>query len=250
MALFKRGRLNKAIDSALADGKLTNLEISELRTYAIEQGISDEAFEAQFVAKLRERAEHRFAEVRERIEARRRFSFDDEDDLKKVAADLGVGFTLDESLIPYRTLWLIEEGLGNFPRIDVDIRLGGDEACYLQAEAVWQQMKTVTRSHGYVGGSVSFRVARGVSFRVGRAVPVKTVSNELTPISAGVLYITNQRVIFLGSLRSTEMKLSAIVDVVPYDDAVEIVRARGKPDVFLLDTLAHNELARALLAVL
>src|SRR3546814_8716729 len=77
--------------------------------------------------------------------------------------------------------------------VEADIRLGRNEICYHYCPSVWLQMKTVREHHGYAGGSIGFRVAKGVTLRFGRAVPITSTREELVEKAGGELYVTNKK---------------------------------------------------------
>src|SRR3546814_6450809 len=89
--------------------------------------------------------------------------------------------------------------------VEADIRLGRNEICYHYCPSVWLQMKTVREHHGYAGGSIGFRVAKGVTLRFGRAVPITSTREELVEKAGGELYVTNKKLAFIGQRSSTKI---------------------------------------------
>ena len=79
------------------------------------------------------------------------------------------------------------------------------------------------RTGGY--GGPSFRVAKGVYFRVGgfRAES----HEELRNIDQGTLTLTNKRLVFSGTKRTINIDLRKIVSVEPYSDSIAL-RREGK----------------------
>lgn len=116
------------------------------------------------------------------------------------------------------------------------LRLAKNERCYHIACAVWAQVKVVRKHHGYIGGSIGFRVAKGITLRLGKAVPCISENEELVDISTGQLYVTNKKLVFIGERKSTNINLDRIATYEMYSDAIEIKKISGKPDVFKLDT--------------
>ena len=88
----------------------------------------------------------------------------------------------------------------------------------------------------YVGGShgMSFRIAKGVYYRVGafKAHPVETTETVL--VGSGLLGITNRHLYFSGGGKSFRIRHDKIVSIQPYSDGVGIHRdaATAKPQVF------------------
>ena len=88
----------------------------------------------------------------------------------------------------------------------------------------------------YKGGSrgVSFRVMKGVSYRVGsHRGTMQVVGSRLEPADTGELVVTSQRVVFTGPRRTQECRYDKLIDVNVYRDAIELhVSNRQKPSLF------------------
>ncbi|MCB9964494.1 MAG: hypothetical protein H6855_00220 [Rhodospirillales bacterium] len=225
----KKHEFKKEMKAALADGVLTDDEARTLERKAEELGISDE-----YINKLRhEDFAKRIKPIISRIETTHRFSPDDEAELKTMAGDLKIASEFGGEFQMFRDLWTYEnEGRFDLEPIDVPILTGANEECYFEAPAIWRQIKTVSKHRGYVGGSVGFRVAKGVRFSVGRAVPVRDVYEEMQDISGGEIYVTNKKIVFNGSRKSTNVTMGRIVQLELYNDGIEIRKSTGKPDFF------------------
>ena len=89
----------------------------------------------------------------------------------------------------------------------------------------------------YVGGSlgVSFRIAKGVYYRVGsfRGRPVETP--EKVHVDTGILAVTTKHLYFQGQTKIFRVRLDKIVSFMPYSDGVGIQRdaATAKPQFFI-----------------
>lgn len=89
----------------------------------------------------------------------------------------------------------------------------------------------------YVGGShgVSFRIAKGVYYRVGafRGYPVETTERVL--VDRGILVVTTKHIYFHGSVKSFRVPFTKIVSFQPFSDGVAIQRdaTTAKPQVFV-----------------
>ena len=95
-----------------------------------------------------------------------------------------------------------------------------------------------TRTH-YVGGShgMSFRVMKGVYYRVGafRGDPVQTTA--LVHVDTGLLVVTNKHLTFIGPQKSARLKHEKIISHTPYADGIGVCRdaATAKPQIFVTD---------------
>jgi hypothetical protein len=89
----------------------------------------------------------------------------------------------------------------------------------------------------YVGGSqgVSFRIAKGVYYRVGsfRGHPVETT--ERVHVDTGILAVTTKHIYFHGSTKSFRVRFDKIVSFTPYSNGIGIQRdaSTAKPQVFV-----------------
>ena len=89
----------------------------------------------------------------------------------------------------------------------------------------------------YLGGShgMSFRIAKGVYYRVGsfRGLPVETT--ERVRVDTGILAVTTKHIYFQGATKAFRVRLDKVVSFVPYSDGVGIQRdaATAKPQFFI-----------------
>jgi hypothetical protein len=83
----------------------------------------------------------------------------------------------------------------------------------------------------YEGGSqgLSFRIARGVSYRVGSHRGHLVTDKAILPVSSGDLIITSRRVIFRGDAKSFSIALDKLLDLRLYSDAIRLTDDKGKP---------------------
>jgi hypothetical protein len=93
---------------------------------------------------------------------------------------------------------------------------------------LWES-RTVTTSTGGYGGP-SFRVAKGVYFRVGAFGAQSQSHEELKEVDQGLLTLTNKRLLFTGAKRTSEYNLAKIISIEPYKDGIA-VRTSGRSKV-------------------
>lgn len=230
-----RRKLNVLLKEKLSDGELSDDEYEELVELSDNLGVTKEQFE-----ELRRKA---FSEViaplLKAIKNDRRMSPEQEAQLNGMAMSHKITPRFDHSMLVFRQLWQIENtGRLELHPIDVGgaIRLVKGEECYLSIPAVWKQLKKRRINTGYVGGSVGFRVAKGVTLRVGRAVPTYRETEALETISLGRLFITNKKILFIGEKKSTNITFGRLAGYEVARDAVQINKTSGKPDVFFMKT--------------
>jgi len=91
--------------------------------------------------------------------------------------------------------------------------------------ALWEPRK-VTRTVGGYGGP-SFRIAKGVYWRVGAFGAESRSHEELKELDRGALTLTNKRLVFSGAIRTVDINLPKILSIEPYSDGVA-VRSSGR----------------------
>jgi hypothetical protein len=89
----------------------------------------------------------------------------------------------------------------------------------------------------YEGGShgVSFRIMKGVSYRVGGSKGRRVENTALVQVGTGDLVVTSNSVYFIAGSGTKRMTLATIVSVHNYDDGIAVTPSRGKDQIFLLD---------------
>lgn len=89
----------------------------------------------------------------------------------------------------------------------------------------------------YVGGShgMSFRIAKGVYYRVGAFKGHAIETTESVHIGTGLLGVTNRHIYFSCDCKSFRIRHDKIVSIAPYSDGVELHRdaATARPQSFV-----------------
>ncbi len=113
------------------------------------------------------------------------------------------------------------------------ILLNRDEKCYLMLTGIELYEDRAVRDTvgGYDG--FSFRVARGVSYRIGGFSSRGESHMEKRLIDKGIFYVTNKRYIFDGSAKNIEGELKKVISVEAYSDGIKISRANKRDEVFV-----------------
>lgn len=122
------------------------------------------------------------------------------------------------------------------PSIVSPVGLPADEQCCFMAPANFYQMRT-KNSGVYGGASVSVRVAKGVSLRVGQYAPIGDRKREWTQVDAGHLYLTTKNIMFLGVERTKTISLEKIVAIDVYQSGFVLRPRSGQNLMFEVDRL-------------
>lgn len=233
--ISSKRKVDLLLKEKLSDGVLSDDEYRELVDLSESLGLPRE--------KLEEARRKAFSEavspLLKAIKSERRMSPEQEERLHEIAKSHQIMPHLDHSMLIFRQLWQIENtGKLELHPIDVGgaIRLVKGEECYLAIPAVWKQLKKRRINTGYVGGSVGFRVAKGVTLRVGKAVPSYRETEALETIASGRMFVTNKKILFVGDKKSTNITFGRLAGYEVARDAVQVNKTSGKPDVFFMRT--------------
>ena len=89
----------------------------------------------------------------------------------------------------------------------------------------------------YVGGSqgVSFRIAKGVYYRIGAFHGQPIDHTERVQVDTGIVVATNKNIYFAGPAKSLRIPYAKIVSFQPFDNGIGIIRdaASAKPQIFV-----------------
>ncbi|MBO0439580.1 hypothetical protein [Candidatus Enterococcus ikei] len=123
------------------------------------------------------------------------------------------------------------------------INLKSNEFCYFSATEYfrWQEQKTRTVKTNYSGLKYSFRIAKGVHYKIGSTKHNSSRVTEWNVVFSGVPFLTNKRIIFVNDNGMKTISLSSIVGMKPFTDGTHLYRESGK--VILLeatDTIEFN----------
>jgi len=169
----------------------------------------------------------------------RRLSPEEDRELREIAESLMIEPKMNEAtqgtLNRYRLFWTLENGELT-PR-DVNINLQRNEYCYFSTHTEWHEQRTVTQ-RVYTGGtSARIKIAKGVYYRVSSASSQRVTSEEWKPIDSGTLYVTNKRILFIGSKKNNQIRLDKVLSFTPYSNAVQIDKDTGRsPLLYFSDT--------------
>lgn len=104
---------------------------------------------------------------------------------------------------------------GNLPIVpaeQLDIILKRSEVAHLQGQVEYWEERMVRKHAGYYGGP-SFRVAKGISWRMGGFKGQSRSYPELRHVDTGNMVLTSQRLIFTGQFKSFTIPLNKIVSL-------------------------------------
>ncbi|HEV2695408.1 MAG TPA: hypothetical protein VG347_21110 [Verrucomicrobiae bacterium] len=111
---------------------------------------------------------------------------------------------------------------GQSPGIDRPIFLlqRGEIICWAEPSTL-EEVKVVGRHYEGSSSGVSFRLAKGVRFTVGRQRGHAVSETAAVTTSTGELIITNKRLAFLGDNKSIALKFEKILDIHPASNGIK-----------------------------
>jgi tellurite resistance protein len=242
--VLNKKEFKQALLQAVSDGKLTKEEIAELEQKKEELGLSDEdikemkaeIFTAAFVA----------AKSDEQVTA------SEEKELQDVQQYLGLADSeiqaTKKELTRLRLLNEIQQG--NLPLMTIAniVTVKGEKAYWAEPALLAEEKVIRTRYEGRSQG-VSFRIAKGVSYRVGGFRGHAVSETGVVPVSNGEFIITSKRIIFRGDGKSFATKLDKILDIQLFTNGIHLSENnRAKPRLIKFNELGNHHIIGAVLS--
>lgn len=215
------------VKSVIFDDKITGEEQEELDSLQKEFDISD--YDSGRI---------RSSEVNEKIQkyvdeliSQRRVSPDEEKKLNDMIKDMRANVSfLADGLEKFKNFWKIENG--ELEPIPSPVALQKNESLYYSARIRWYEERSRTTYVSYSGLTYRFRIAKGLSFRVGGIAPSRQTEEYMKLIDSGTAFFTNKRIIFVGEHGNKTISLSKILDIIPFSNGIEIGKDAGKKPFF------------------
>lgn len=233
------------VKEALEDRSFTEAERTAILAAGKALGLADAATDKM----IRDEIQPLLRAAIEGAFADRRFSPTEEQNLRRLAADLGVNLALESSAAAhaerYRLLWEIENG--QLPEIAVPISLQRKEVCHYTCQCSWRELRTRTVRVNYSGPTARIRIMKGVSWRVGSIAAQRVTETNLVEVTRGTLYVTNKRLILDGTTGNKALTWRTVFGQELFADAIKLEKSSGK-DPYLFISDSEIEMAAAIFA--
>ncbi|MGB5031220.1 MAG: hypothetical protein WBO76_03845 [Saprospiraceae bacterium] len=131
-------------------------------------------------------------------------------------------------------LWTLENS--EIPIIEVDLNLASKEVCYYTSKIEWYENRKVTKRIDYHGPSLSIPIFKGLKYKVGSISPRSITKDEIKLIDNGQLYITNNKVIFVGSIGNKSIPISKLLFIESIENGVVLNKETGTTPIIKVDT--------------
>lgn len=233
----------KLLLSAAEHGKLTDDEIQQIHARQAELNLADKDLKS-----IRIQA-YKVALGTARSDGK--VTAEEEAELQKLQQALSISdieiASSKQELATLRQLAEIHDG--NLPSIDVQniILQKGETAYWIESGSILEE-RVVDRR--YEGGShgFSFRIAKGMYYRVGSYRGHLVADRAVVPVSAGDLVLTNKRVIFRGDTKSFNIRLDKLLEIHFYGDGIRLTDGSGKPRIVKFNSSGNIDIVGAILS--
>ena len=226
-SFFERRRIKseayKQLMLMASDGEISHEEERRIKELLMEAELTDKQQSQGFIQAYKKAYEHVMSDevvTQQEHEALKRIQrlFNIPSD--KISAELQV---LDK----HKVLRQIQSGI--LPTCHTNIILKKGEVAHFSYFADLIEERAVRGR--YQGGSagVSFRVAKGVNFRVGQSRGTYHSDREPVAVSSGKLIVTNKRIIFDGDKKGFNITIGQLLSYEVFDNSILVKPTRGNP---------------------
>ncbi|MEI6587806.1 MAG: hypothetical protein WCO05_02560 [Candidatus Moraniibacteriota bacterium] len=241
---FNKKGFKQALLQAVNDGKITKEELGELDKKKSELDLTDEDVRGM-------RAEI-FTTAFAVAKSDEQVTKDEEQELLSIQKYLGLADDEIQSskkeLARLRLLNEIQQG--NMPMIPVtNLIMQKGERAYWVEPATLAEEKVLRRR--FEGGSqgMSFRIMKGVSYRVGGFRGHSVSETGIVAVSSGELVITSKRAIFRGNNKSFAVKLDKILDIQLFTNGLQFSENnKSKPRLINFAQQGNQDIIGAILS--
>jgi hypothetical protein len=238
-------RLRESIWNSVADGVISEQELSYINDFYTASELNDEEFR-----KLKNEI---FSLIIQQAISDRRVTESELNSLNHICQRLEISPEVErwaqKQVEYYAAISRIESGAPLHTEQPSGLIMQKNEVCYLSLPAQLIEERVVARN--YVGGShgVSVRIMKGISYRVGQQRGQMTSQTGFVPISDGYFIVTNKRLFFSGSRKSVSTNLDKLLDLQVFADGLKIAStSRQKPTYISFYRSEEAELAAVLIS--
>lgn len=245
----KQKTLNKkefrdAFLKAASDGKITQEEIVELDKKKAELDLTEED--------VKEMKSEVYTAAFSAAKSDKQITKEEENELQNIQTYLGLGDVEvqhdKKELARLRLLNEIQQG--NMPAVTVtNLVTQKGEKIYWVEPVIMAEEKVIRRR--YQGGSsgVSFRIMKGVSYRVGSSRGHLTSETGVVAVSEGEMILTSKRVVFRGDKKSFATKLENILDIHLFTNGFQFSENnKSKPRILKFKEEGNHDIIGAVLS--
>ena len=195
-----------------------------------------------------------FSEILQTFTSDKELSMDELGLLQQLQSEFGLSneeIEFEEKIMPYQYLCAIKN-VNQLPVVHFDdstlpsrVPLKKDEKIHFATPAILKEIRSVKLN--YQGGSTgfSFKIAKGVNYRIGAHKGYMQTENQLVETGRGYFLITNKRVIlqpFAGS-KNVNIPINKVNSYSAYNNGIEIFTEGREKSYFFAMTAGQCEVA-------
>lgn len=209
------------VDKAVEDGRLQEDEIKFLNK--LQNDLKLSSFIANKI--YQSSASEMLKKFMDEALSDHRLTEEEEDELSKIKKSLNIEVHLDgatrANYEKYKLFWQIENG--EYPEFEVDEPLQDDEKCYFYTTAEWLCQNVSSSNWKKKKAGLELKCTKGYFFSTEQKELKPVIEDIWATMDNGRVYLTNNRIIFLGNENSVKLKLDEIVDFSTYKNGIDIV---------------------------
>ncbi|MCF7927500.1 MAG: TerB family tellurite resistance protein [Spirochaetales bacterium] len=215
----------ETLKEALADNEINEDERRTLQLMQENLAISEE----QAARIYRQTATERLQSILDKAISDKELSPEEDKEMEQVARNLGITLSLSDktkaALERYRLYWQIKNG--ELPEPAVTLNLSKGEHCHFFANINWYELQQVTRRTRSGGPTFRLKLMKGIYWRMENLGLRRLSEDEMTLVDSGTVYLTNTRLLFLGSRKNSMIRLNSILDYEVYSNGVQLQNSSG-----------------------
>jgi len=240
--------LRQILADAVHDGHIDDRELAQIRHVAEEAKLSDQEYQVL--------VDEVYAKVVDFVVADRRVNDAERAAVIQIADRLGVSNNTRHSLEDVLHYFTLLETIEKCPMAQIPNRGGtsgvplkAGEIDYFAHPAQMLEERVIARQSVGRSQGVSFRIVKGVSYRVGQSRGHSVPVHATVPVSSGDFVITNKRLIFAGDRKSVNAPYDKILHTEGFSDGLRFsVTNRQKPVTIQFFTDKSAEIACVLIS--
>jgi hypothetical protein len=162
---------------------------------------------------------------------------DEEKEIENIVTSLNVNLEdqlneqMKRQLKQLKLYWVLENL--PLPTIEPDIVIQKSEYCYFKIHSVnWYELRSVRQKPSYYNSNS--RILKDFYLKQNSYKAMNHSGNYLKYIDRGSIYLTNKRIVFIGSTKNLNVRFEKILELTPKSDGIEIDKETGKAAVIQL----------------
>ena len=217
------------LESALADGILTEAEAAELEGIRSRRDLSQEEARLAALALYRRALRDAAADAR--------FTEDEQKRIGQLQEQLGLtAEDLSADREQLHRLWLLSRvERGSLPQLSSPLSLAAEEKCHWVVRSSFCQRTGLPSSPRREASAIVFRIDDDTPFEVGAQRDYIGADPRFLPVDVGTVILTSRRLVFRGAKRRVQFPYVLLQSVSLFHDAIRVVGSDGTSAYLLVE---------------